>query len=61
MRRFTSAFIVLLAVLGAPLAAHADCTLFSADGPACAKLQAKMQADFAKLATAQRAGSEDAR
>ena len=50
MRPFTSALIVLLAVLGAPLAAHADCTLFSADGPACATLQSKMKVDFAKLA-----------
>jgi hypothetical protein len=53
MRPFTSAFIVLLAVPGAPLAAHADCALFSPDGPACATPKAKMQADFAKLATAQ--------
>jgi hypothetical protein len=52
MRPFTSAFIVLLAILGAPLAAHADCTLFSADGRACAAPKGKMQVDFAKLAAA---------
>ena len=52
MRRLTSTFIVLLAVLGAPIAAHADCALFSADGPACAAPKAKMQVDFAKLAAA---------
>jgi len=53
MRLFTLSFIVLLAVPGAPVAAHADYTLFPADGPACAAPKAKMQADFAKLATAQ--------
>ncbi len=52
MRPFTTTFIVLLAVLGAPLAAHADCTLFSADGPGCAAPKAKMQVDFATLAAA---------
>ena len=52
MRPFTSAFIVLLAILGAPRAAHADCTLFSADGPACAAPKATMKVDFAKLAVA---------
>ena len=49
MRWFTSVLIALLAVLGAPVAAHADCTLFSPDGPACAAPKAKMQVDFAKL------------
>jgi hypothetical protein len=52
MRPFLSTFIVLLVVLGAPLAANADCTLFSADGPACATPQSKMKVDFAKLAVA---------
>jgi len=52
MRPFTSAFIVLLAIQGAPLAAHADCTLFSADGPACTAPKAKMPVDFTKLAAA---------
>jgi hypothetical protein len=52
MRPFTSAFIVLVALLGAPHAAHADCTVFSADGPACATPQSKMKVDFAKLAAA---------
>ena len=52
MRWFTSALIALLPVLGAPVAAHADCTLFSPDGPACAAPKAKMQVDFAKLAAA---------
>ena len=50
MRRFTLSFIVLTGILGAPCAAHADCALFSADGPACATLQSKMKVDFAKLA-----------
>jgi hypothetical protein len=52
MRRFTLSFIVLTGILGAPLAAHADCTLFSADGPACPAPQSKMKVDFAKLAVA---------
>jgi hypothetical protein len=52
MRLFTLSFIVLLAVLSAPLAAHADCSLFPADGPACATPQSKMKVDFAKLAAA---------
>ena len=52
MRPFASAFIVLVALVGAPRAAHADCTLFSPHGPACAAPKAKMQVDFAKLAAA---------
>ena len=52
MRPLTTSFIVLLVVLGAPLAAHADCTLFLPDGPACATSQSKVQVDFAKLAAA---------
>jgi hypothetical protein len=52
MRPFTVSFVVLLGILGAPLAAHADCTLFSADGPACATSQSTMKVDFAKLAAA---------
>ena len=52
MRLFTSSFIALIAILGAPGAAHADCTVFSADGPACAAPPSKMNVDFAKLAAA---------
>jgi len=52
MRPLTTSFIVLLAVLGAPLAAHADCTLFSADGSNRATAQSKVKVDFAKLAAA---------
>jgi hypothetical protein len=52
MGPFASSFIVLLSILGAPLTAHADCTLFSPDGPACAAPKAKMQVDFTKLAAA---------
>jgi hypothetical protein len=50
MRPTTLALLVLLAVLVAPRAAHADCTLFSAEGPACAGQTQKMQVDFTKLA-----------
>ena len=50
MRPTTLAFMVLLAVLVAPRAAHADCTVFSAGGPACAGPTQKMQVDFTKLA-----------
>ena len=52
MRPLTTSFLVLLVILGAPRAAHADCTLLSADGPACATPQPKMKVDFAKLADA---------
>ena len=53
MRAFTASFIVVLAVLGAPVAARADCTLFPAEGQACAAPKAKVQVvDFAKLAAA---------
>lgn len=50
MQRFILPFMVLLAVLVAPREAHADCTLFSGDGPACAGQTQKMQVDFTKLA-----------
>jgi hypothetical protein len=49
MRLSTSAFIVGLAILGLPLSSFADCTVFSADGPACAAAKPKLQVDLAKL------------
>ena len=52
MRSSIPVLIAGLAVLGAPLTARADCTLFSKDGSACVTPKPGLEANFVKLAAA---------